>query len=151
MVWKEDLDEDEKDDGCSWGVNTYCYLIVCSKWMSSMEAVTHGDIACLSANNKELQHTLHILSGSSATNVAVVKSLQDKCNFTRETSCDVNPFQKLSHTKLLSMVTVARHYDLTHFYLCWTDIQLFFFLIVFFFHDFLVIFENCWFSGGHWC
>lgn len=37
------------------GSHTSCYLIVCSKWMSSMEAVTQGDSACLSANNTELK------------------------------------------------------------------------------------------------
>lgn len=69
-----------------------------------------------------------------------MKSFPHKCNFTRETSRYVHPFKELPHIELLAMVTMARHYDLAHFYLCWTIAH--FFLLLFFFHLFLIIFFN---------
>lgn len=103
------------------------YPIVCSKWMSSTEAVTQEHPACLSA---EFRHIITANDRHHNMRVSCTKRLRQErqcffylfeyssqicpCFLTRQAGCGVHPLQQLSHTQLPTVVGVTRQHDLTH-------------------------------------
>lgn len=112
--------------------------MVCSKWMSSMEAVTQGDMACLSAAQVKTHHTHSIVTQRFRTRPRPTRKRRRSelgaalVHLTREAGGGVDPLEQLSHTQLLTMVAVARHHYLTHLHLRLVDGLLVFLIFIFF-------------------
>lgn len=147
-------------DGPHLCTHTSCYLMVCSKWMSSMDAVTQGHPACLSAvRRKQNSHFLSAvttLTGHSHWKcvhydthcMTDIHWLPHTCtHLTREAGGGVHPFEQLSHAQLLSVIAVTGHHYLTHFHLCWVDHLFFFLLLLLLFV--LIVTQITWQSGRH--
>lgn len=112
------------------------YPIVCSKWMSSTDAVIQEHPACLSAEFRQIRaasnihHTFDIIGNENdlmhsddrkqfeVTKAVFLYSRQNcPCFPTRQAGCGVHPFQQLSHTQLPTVVGVTWEHNLTHLHL----------------------------------
>lgn len=112
------------------------YPMVCSKWMSSTDAVIQEHPACLSAGRrvekKEKETDVFNVTGHDGDfmNCGVRKRtlkrqweifkniLARVVRFpTRQAGCGVHPLQQLSHTQLPTVVGVTWQHNLTHLHL----------------------------------
>lgn len=113
------------------------YPMVCSKWMSSTDAVIQEHPACLSAgrrreiitrNNTAIDikgydndslYTVMLENRVWSNNGFFKKMFKPELSMfpTRQTGRRVHPLQQLSHTQLPTVVGVTWQYDLTHLHL----------------------------------